>query len=106
MPKTYYAEYINHVLRFYVQTSGRNAAEFSSLADRLNYQAAEKVMSALNETDRAILCDVFASSVDPLSVRVYTIARARKIPHPRVWTLINRVSREIATERNLIGGGT
>lgn len=103
--KPYYADYVNHVLRFYVQSSGRKTTNFETVADHLNYQAADRVLTSLDERDRGILCEVFDRSVEPLLNRVLDVAHARKIPSGEIWTLISRVSRRIAEERNLIGGG-
>lgn len=103
--KPYYADYVNHVLRFYVQAAGRKNTDFTEKADRLNYQAADKVLGNLTAQDREVLCEVFDRPSDPLLNRVLDVAYARKIPSGDIWTLISRVSRQIARERDLIGGG-
>ena len=105
MSKPYYSEYVNHILRFYVSVEGRERKTIPHGADQLNYDAADKVLRTLGETDRAILREVFAPSHDSLLYRVIDVAQSRKIPSSDIWTLISRVSRRIAEERNLIGGG-
>lgn len=97
--KTFYADYVNHILRFYTRHSKRDG--FKSEADKLNYNAAEKVFAKLTEQEQIMLIDVYHRN-DTMAGNVYEVAKARGINQDEIWTLISKVSNRIARERKLI----
>lgn len=97
--RTYYADYVNHILRFYARHAG--IRRYRTDADRLNYLAAERVCLRLKEVERRILKDVYSRN-DTMSDNVYEVAKNYKISQDAVYALIAEVSRQIAKERKLI----
>lgn len=97
--RPYYADYVNHILRFYTRHSKRDA--FRSKADKLNYVAAERVFATLDEKEQFLLIDVYHRN-DTMADNVYEVAKAREINQDEIWTLISKVSNRIAKERKLI----
>ena len=97
--KTFYADYVNHILRFYTRHSKRDG--FKSEADKLNYNAAKKVFAKLTEQEQVMLIDVYHRN-DTMADNVYEVAKARGINQDELWTLISKVSNRIARERKLI----
>ena len=97
--KTFYADYVNHILRFYTRHSKRDG--FRSEADKLNYVAAERVFAKLDEKEQILLIDVYHRN-DTMADNVYKVAKARGINQDEIWTLISKVSNRIARERKLI----
>lgn len=97
--KTFYADYANHILRFFTRHSKHD--EFRSEADKLNYVAAEKVFAKLNEDEQLLLIDVYRRN-DTMADNVYEVAKARGINQDEIWILISKVSNRVARERKLI----
>lgn len=97
--KTFYADYVNHILRFY--TRHEKQGKFKSEADKLNYVAAERVFARLDEKEQLILIDVYHRN-DTMADNVYEVAKARGINQDEIWILIGLVSNRIARERKLI----
>ena len=96
---TYYSEYTNHILRFFVRHPGRS--HFKSESDRANYRAAEAVFSRLKPEESDVLCEVFARR-DTLGDNVHEVALRRGIGQDDIYALVARVSTLIAKERKLI----
>lgn len=97
--KTFYADYANHILRFFTRHSKKDG--FRSEADKLNYVAAERVFAKLNENEQLLLTDVYGRN-DTMADNVYETAKARGINQDEIWILISKVSNRVARERKLI----
>ena len=97
--KTFYADYVNHILRFYTRHLKRE--KFRSEADELNYIAAERAFSKFSETERSILIEVYSRN-DTLADNIYDVAKANGINQDEIWTLVRKISNRIAKERKLI----
>ncbi len=97
--KTFYADYANHILRFFTRHSKKDG--FRSEADKLNYVAAESVFAKLNENEKLLLTDVYGRN-DTMADNVYETAKARGINQDEIWILISKVSNRVARERKLI----
>ena len=96
---TYYSEYTNHILRFFVRHPGKS--HFRSESDRANYRAAEAVFSRLKPEEADVLREVFARQ-DTIGDNVREIALRRGINQDDIYALITWVSTLIAKERKLI----
>ena len=99
--KTYYADYVNHILRFYTRYAKRKKAGFHSKIDRLNYAAADRVFSKLTPIEQNILTEVYTRR-DTLGDNVFEVAKTKGISQDVIWALITTVSNSIAKERDLI----
>jgi hypothetical protein len=97
--KTFYAEYVNHILRYYTRNPGQD--RFRSEADKLNHIAAERVFEKLSEKEKALLTDVYARN-DPVPDSVCEVAGERGMDQDEIWTLIGKTSNKIAKGRKLI----
>lgn len=94
--KTYYSDYVNHVLNFYVRHKN---PIFKRTADALNWQICDKVMARFD--DRDLLEEVYSLKYE-LSDSVRKVAFEHSVPVERIWKLIYDFSREFAIERELI----
>jgi len=97
--KPFYADYVNHILRFYTRHSDRNG--FPSEIDRLNHDAADKVLSSLDYTEKNIIIDIYSRG-DAVSNNIQYVAAMRGMDPKTIWALICRITNEIAKERKLI----
>lgn len=100
MPKPYYADYVNHCLRFYFRYNASHG--FKNEVDKLNYNATERVVNRLESADREILKTVFTQ--DNLNI-FENVSHATIVCHEddkKVWSLINYVTGKIAKERRLL----
>jgi len=110
--KTFYADYVNHMMRFYcrgqralksVEQNGKTLSEcFKSDTDRLNWSACERVMSELLPAERAILIDIYAMKEKDVVANVQSYCERTKSSKANIWQLIQTVSTKIALERGLI----
>jgi hypothetical protein len=100
MAKPYYADYVNHILRFYFRYD-RNKG-FKSDVDKSNYIAADKVIQRMSDTDRELLSAVFTQESINLADNVSRAATAHGEDPVRVWSLVSMVTSKVAKERRLL----
>lgn len=96
---TYYTEYTNHALRFYIRHPGRT--RFYTDVDRQNYEAARSAVRRLESGEAEIVRDIYLRH-DALSDSVKSVSAQRGIAQDDVYKLLARVSHIIAKERKLI----
>jgi hypothetical protein len=72
-----------------------------SVVDIKNYGAVFFALTNFNEHDQDIILDVY-SRADTIPDNIYQISKERNINQNEIWTLISKVSKEIAKERGLI----
>lgn len=99
MAKPYYADYVNHILRFYFRYN-RNKG-FKNDVDKSNYIAADKVIQRLTNIERNIISDVFTNErsmviIIPLISQKYAMCECD------VWDILSTVQKRIAVKRGLI----
>lgn len=97
--RPYYAEYVNHCLRFYCRNTAK--PRFKSDVDSLNWHACESVLKDCTDEERQILVEVYSQN-DTLADNICQTAKAHRIHQDKVWNLINEVSRKIAKQRTLL----
>ena len=100
LSKPYYAEYVNHCLRFYFMYDPKKG--FKNAVDKENYRAVEKATSHLRVTEKDMLRFVFIQPGDNLSEHVKRANIEYKIKGNQIWILMNHITRKIAKERGLI----
>ncbi len=100
MTKPYYADYVNHCLRFYFRYNPSKG--FKNDVDKLNYTVTDKVIQRLKSDDRKILETVFTQDNINITENVsYASMLCREEPE-KVWSLINFVTGKVAKERRLL----
>ena len=100
MGKPYYADYVNHILRFYFRYN-RNKG-FKNDVDKMNYIAADKVIQRMSDTEREILSAVFKQDNINLAENIATIAAQYRMNTAEIWSLISANTATIAKERRLL----
>ncbi len=104
MSKPIYADYTNHMLRFYCRNCKPERSiklELNSDVDRKNWRAVREVLHRLPEEDRNAIIDVY-SRYDTLQDNVYEVSKCRMIEQDKLWIIIAKVTKQIAKERMLI----
>lgn len=99
MVKPFYADYINHMLRFYARN--KLPPVFESVSDNENYTCVSRVLSKIDKTDAEILCDVFRKK-DTLADNIYEVSKERNLNQDVIWTMLSKVTYQIAKERGLV----
>lgn len=98
--KPYYADYVNHILRFYFRYN--RSKGFKNDVDKSNYIAADKVIQRLPNDERDILSDVFCGNKETLGENVQTAADRYGVDTKTVWSIISTTTVKIAKERRLL----
>lgn len=104
MAKPFYADYINHMLRFYarnVQSGNVVRLKFKSEVDKLNWRSVNRVLHNLPERDKDIIIEVFGRG-DTLADNIYEVSKELVINQDVIWTLVSKVTNRIAKDRRLI----
>lgn len=96
MAKPFYADYINHCLRFYVRNEN-----FNNDIDKQKWVAVDRVLRKLPEEDRSIIMEVYSGEA-PLLDNVKRTSKNFEVSETTVWTLISKVTKQIAKERRMI----
>ena len=102
MPKPFYADYVNHMVRAYAALlRDGKTGDFKSDVDADNYTAVDRVLHELPEEDQHVVLEVLTQR-DPLRESIARAAHSRNLRTDAVWTLVSRVSGRIAKDRRLI----
>jgi hypothetical protein len=101
MSKTYYSEYINHILRFYIRHQNDKNLRFKTYAEKDNFISAQKVVSKLSNDEQKYINDIYMQG-DTLADNIYKTSEKMNIEQFKLWTIVSKVSNQIAKERNLI----
>ena len=104
MGKPFYADYVNHMLRFYARTVRSGDVMrliFKSEIDELNWLSVIKVLYKLPERDKNIIIEVFGRG-DTLADNIYEVSKELGINQDTIWSLVSKVTKKIAKERGLI----
>lgn len=100
MAKPYYADYVNHMLRFYFRYDRKKG--FKNDVDKSNYIAADKVIQHLPENDVEVLRTVYKQDGINLADNVFTAAKEHHKEATNVWSLVCTVTTKVAKERRLL----
>ena len=100
MPKSYYADYVNHCLRFYFRYFPVKG--FKNDIDKTNYTAVEKIVKKLDMTDIEVLRTVFMQDGTVISENISIAAEKHGKERKQIWSLVNYVTSKIAKERKLV----
>lgn len=100
MSKPYYADYVNHILRFYFRYDCSKG--FKNDVDKTNYLAADKVIRKLSDTDRQIMCTIFNLDGVNVADNIMVVAKRFHEDHKALWSLVSTTTAKIAKERKLL----
>ena len=100
MAKPYYADYVNHILRFYFRYN-RNKG-FKNEVDKTNYIAADKVIQRMPDTDREVLSTVFRQDGINLAENINIAAAQHNEDPAKIWSLVSMTTTQVAKERRLL----
>lgn len=104
MAKPFYADYVNHMLRFYartVQSGDVMRLKFTSEVDELNWRSVNRVLHNLPELDKYIIIEMFARG-DTLADNIYEVSKEVVINQDVIWTMLSKITYQIAKERGLV----
>ena len=101
MSKPYYAECVNHMLRFYAACHGANIKCFKTDVDKQNYTCVDNAINSFPQYERLILIDVYRMR-GTLSDNVCAVSDKINVNTQKIWSLISDITITIARERRLI----
>lgn len=103
MSKPFYADYVNHMLRFYTRYDGtiKQSHSHEYDVDKLNYAAVDTVLSRVKDHEKELIISIFTTD-DPVSHTLYAICPKLCISEREAWQVISKITRLIAKERRLI----
>ena len=100
MAKPYYADYVNHMLRFYFRYN--RSKGFKNDVDKINYLAADKVITRLPDYQQDWLFDVFNGKSISFNKNVALAADRNGVDKTTLWSILTTVTTKIAKERKLL----
>lgn len=100
MAKTYYADYVNHILRFYFRYD-RNKG-FKNDVDKTNYMSADRVIQKLSDTEIKVLTVVYQQDNTNIVDNVMMASKCFREDPVKIWSLISTTTTKIAKERKLL----
>lgn len=98
MSRTFYSEFVNHCLRFYVR---HHHPVFHNEPDKKNWNACDFAIKTFSDSDRAMLTAVYSEG-DTIADNVYQIAKKNGIKQDSLWKLIGELERKVAKRRGLL----
>lgn len=98
--KPAYTDYVNWIMRYYAASPDTAAAK--NEIEQHNWQACNRVLSALPLDERQIMLAVFASPGDNMQQIVDNVAADLDVPINRAWQVVTQTTKQIAKERGLI----
>ena len=105
MSKPVYADYVNHMLRFYVRSRAderdTRPASFRSDRDRINWNACHRIYTQLLPAEQDVLDRVYLQNTLNLGEAIRAYCAETSSEQNAVWTLLQDVSYRIAKERGL-----
>lgn len=101
--KPYYADYANHMLRFYCKNPHTGSSEsFKSRCDEFNWRSCFRVVDKLSSKDREIIMTLYDAPGQNMTDNVRMYALNHKITEDYIWNLIHDVSYRVAKMRGLL----
>ncbi len=98
MGRPFYADYVNHCLKKYVVNYDKKSVEDVEIE---NWTAVDKVYKQLLDKDRELIDEIYGR-FGTISENIKEINEEMKVNEKYMWTLVARVTKDIAKERGLI----
>ena len=98
MPRTFYSDYVQRCMRFYVRYS---KPEFLNGVDKENWIACARALKSFSRWERYVLLAVYRNG-DTLVNNVYRVSKKQSVEQEKVWGLIHKLEYRIAKERGLL----
>lgn len=103
MSKPFYADYVNHMLRFYSRHDNTlkqlNSHDYE--VEKLNYTAVDSVLSRSKDHEKELIISIYTTD-EPLNHTVTTTCSKLCITTEEAWKIISRITKAVARERRLI----
>ena len=96
MAKTYYTDYVNHLMWTYVNHDGLD----KPLGVR-QQRAVEKALMGLTKAEKHAILEIYKRR-DTFEDNVYQVSKKYNIHQNKLWMMLNYVSKNIAKELGLI----
>lgn len=79
--------------------ANRERPAFDNPVSQQNWESVDKTLSQLDIQERPILEDAYRDGLTDTAV--YAVSDHYRIPHTKVWVLINKFEKEVAINRGL-----
>lgn len=99
MSKTFYSDYVNHCIRFYIR---HPHPKYHSSADKENWLVCDKALNSFSDKDRHLLLAVYSTEGDNLADSVNQVSQDRNVRQETIWKVVNELERKIAKRRGLL----
>lgn len=98
----YYNEYVNHMLRFYSRfPEAHKVHNFKTKTDMENWVTVKRVLDKLPDKDKKVIMEVYRRR-DTIPDNVYEISKEYGIKQDFIWSMLNKITKQIAKDRKLI----
>ncbi len=101
----YYNEYVNHMLRFYSRFPEAHKTHkvhnFKTKTDMENWVTVKRVLDKLPDKDKKVIMEVYRRR-DTIPDNVYEISKEYGIKQDFIWSMLNKITKQIAKDRKLI----
>ena len=100
--KPYYADYVNHMLRFYCRnTDPEMVHQFRTASEEKNWLTCRKVIEKLDVKKRELILRVYRTPATNLGEAVYSVQREMHLSLDYIWEVIGEVSYRVAKTRGI-----
>lgn len=99
--KAFYADYINHMFRFYIRHQDKHKLNTLTSVDEANWNACEKVFRSLSESDQKMMTAVFGN-FGMLGDCMRDYSTQSGISLNSLWERLSDVTQQTAKERGLV----
>lgn len=96
------ADYVNHMVRFYISTPDGISVQDHTTAEVNNWIAVQSVLCDLDQPQQQFLTDVYSRRVLRFSDAVKVCCRTHNMDERDAWKLIDLVSSRMARVRGLV----
>lgn len=100
MSRTYYTDYVRHILRFYSRYSA-TTPPFKSEVDKQNWWSCHRAIESYSHATKQMLLSVY-SGHDTLPDEVYIASQKWKVDQNWIWDTMKEFERKVARKRGLL----
>lgn len=100
MSRPYYAEYVNHILRFYFRYDPCKG--FKNDVDKTNYISADRVIQKLSDTEQKVLTTIYQQDNVNIVDNIVVASKQFKEDPTKIWSLVSATTTKVAKERKLL----